>query len=99
MIPRAPYPCIEFRHASWEEEKIYALLDEKGAAHVIVSMKDYPFTERHCGDVAYYRLHGPQQMCASSYNDEWLLSLSKRLAALSAQGTDSFVFFNSIRFS
>lgn len=95
LLPPSPATCFEFRHPSWECDEIYEILHEAGSGHVVVSKKDYPFVEQHTADFAYYRLHGPEQFCASSYSDEWLKSLSERLLHLTKKGLTSYVFFNN----
>ena len=95
LLPPSPQSCFEFRHASWECDETYTVLSQSGAGHVVVSKKDYPFVEKHTASIAYYRLHGPEQMCASSYSDEWLETLGDHIASLSHSGTKTFVFFNN----
>ena len=95
LLSPSPQSCFEFRHASWECDETYDALEQAGAGHVIVSKKDYPFVEKHTGSIAYYRLHGPEQMCASPYNDSWLEMLGDHIASLSISGTTSYVFFNN----
>jgi uncharacterized protein YecE (DUF72 family) len=95
LLPPTVPGCFEFRHPSWECDETYDVLERSGTGHVIVSKKDYPFIERHTADFAYYRLHGPEKMCASSYSDSWLESLSDQLTHLSRQGKTSFIYFNN----
>jgi uncharacterized protein YecE (DUF72 family) len=95
LLPPLPGSCFEFRHASWECDETYSALAQSGAGHVVVSKKDYPFVEEHTAGIAYYRLHGPEQMCASSYSEAWLETLSGRIASLSHSGTPCFAFFNN----
>jgi uncharacterized protein YecE (DUF72 family) len=95
LLPSSPPGCFEFRHASWECDEIYDTLAQSGAGHVVVSRKDYPFIEKHTPGIAYYRLHGPEQICASPYSNAWLKILGDRLADLAGSGTTSFVFFNN----
>jgi uncharacterized protein YecE (DUF72 family) len=95
LLPGPPRSCFEFRHASWECDETYAALDQYGAGHVVVSKKGYPFAEKHTAGFAYYRLHGPEQMCASPYSEAWLESHGRRLDSLSKSGTTSFTFFNN----
>jgi uncharacterized protein YecE (DUF72 family) len=51
--------------------------------------------EKHTAGIAYYRLHGPEQMCASPYSDAWLEALCNRITSLSQNGTKTFVYFNN----
>jgi len=87
--------AFEFRHPSWECDETFEVLDEAGAAHVVVSRRNYPFIEVHTGPVAYYRLHGPEKLCASPYDDAWLGQLAARLCELARAGVRSFTFFNN----
>jgi len=66
LLPPHPPVCFEFRHPSWGCDEIYEILRQSGAGHVVLSKKDYPFVEEHIAGIAYYRLHGPEQLCASS---------------------------------
>jgi uncharacterized protein YecE (DUF72 family) len=95
LLPPSPQSCFEFRHASWECDETYNALEQASAGHVVVSKKNYPFVEKHTCGIAYYRMHGPEQMCASPYSDSWLEMLSDHIASLSLSGTTSFVFFNN----
>lgn len=95
LVPSTPKSCFEFRHASWECDETYDALEQSGAGHVVVSKKDYPFVERHTAGMAYYRLHGPEQMCASPYSDAWLVNLGYRLSNLSRSGITCFTVFNN----
>lgn len=95
LLPDLPKSCFEFRHESWECEETYSLLRSRDVGHVIVSKKNYPFVEEHTGHIAYYRLHGPEQMCASPYSDNWLSALAAALSSLSKKGITSHVYFNN----
>jgi len=94
-LPEPQRFAFEFRHASWENEETLALLDGMGAGHVVVSRKGYPFFVAHCGSMVYYRLHGPERLYASSYDDEWLRALAEKLVGLAQGNRPSFVFFNN----
>jgi uncharacterized protein YecE (DUF72 family) len=95
LLPHSPPTCFEFRHQSWECDETYKVLRKFGAGHVVVSKKHYPFDEVHTTGIAYFRLHGPEQMCASPYSDAWLEGLAERLVALSNDGMKCFIFFNN----
>lgn len=95
LLPSQPKACFEFRHPSWECDATYEILSESGAGHVVVSKKDYPFVEEHTAGIAYHRLHGPEQLCASSYSDSQLRALGERIILLSESGISCFVFFNN----
>jgi uncharacterized protein YecE (DUF72 family) len=95
ILPSSPRSCFEFRHPSWECDETYYTLRKSGSGHVVVSKKNYPFIEQHTTDFAYYRLHGPEKMFASSYSESWLRDLSESIEYLYSNGIISFIFFNN----
>jgi len=95
LLPDHPRASFEFRHPSWECDEVFEVLRKVGASHVVVSRSGYPFAEAHTSDIAYFRCHGPGQMFASSYSEEWLAGLAGKIAALARQGTTVFTFFNN----
>jgi uncharacterized protein YecE (DUF72 family) len=95
LLPPAPRAAFEFRHPSWESDATFDLLRRHRAIHCVVSSPDYPFAEAHTADIAYYRMHGTDRRYASSYSDEWLADLARKLVALARGGTTCFAFFNN----
>lgn len=92
ILPQNYKYSFEFRHASWEQDETYRLLRNYDVSYCIVSRKNYPFNEIVTSDIVYYRLHGPEAMCASSYSDEWLFKLAQKI---SSYEKTVFVFFNN----
>jgi len=95
LLPAGPGFSVEFRHPSWECDEAFEVLARAGVSHVVVGRRGYPFAEVHTGDTAYYRLHGPAEVCASSYSEAWLARLASRLATLAEGGMRCFAFFNN----
>jgi uncharacterized protein YecE (DUF72 family) len=95
LLPRSHRYSIEFRNETWECDETYDILRQAGVGHVVVGKKDYPFAEHHTCDIAYYRLHGPERMCASPYDDAWLEKLAQRIERLAREGVASYTFFNN----
>ncbi len=91
-LPQHYKYAFEFRHASWERDQTYQLLRKYGINYCIMSRKKYPFNEIITSDIVYYRLHGPDTVCASSYSDEWLFNLAEKITAYDKT---VFVFFNN----
>ena len=60
-LPEAPL-FVEFRHASWIREDVFAWLEEQGIGYVSVDEPDLPglvpAIARATGPIAYVRLHG-----------------------------------------
>ena len=79
--------AVEFRHASWYDDEIYALLREQGAALVIMeSDEDTPVLE-FVGPFAYLRLH------RSTYTPADLDTWTSRIAAQIEQQRDVYAYF------
>jgi len=83
---------FEFRNASWERDETYDLLQQYKMTYCIVNRKNYPFNEVITSDTVYYRLHGPEAICASPYSDQWLFELAQKITPLDKT---VFVFFNN----
>jgi len=66
---------IEFRHASWFNAGIYALLEKYNTGFVISDSSVWPANRIFTTANAYIRFHGPKELFASSYSekelDEW----------------------------
>jgi uncharacterized protein YecE (DUF72 family) len=91
-LPKDYKYSFEFRHASWERQETYDLLQHYDISYCTVSRKNYPFNEVVTSDIVYYRLHGPEAICASSYSDNWLYQLARKITRLNHT---VFVFFNN----
>jgi uncharacterized protein YecE (DUF72 family) len=79
--------AVEFRHASWYDDEVYALLGEQGAALVIMeSDEDTPVVE-FVGPFAYLRLH------RSSYPPADLEAWTARIREQIAGGRDVYAYF------
>ncbi len=79
--------AVEFRHASWYDDEVYALLREQGAAVAIMeSDEDTPVLE-FVGPFAYLRLH------RSTYTPADLDTWTSRILAQIAQQHDVYAYF------
>jgi uncharacterized protein YecE (DUF72 family) len=86
LLPRARRAAFEFRHASWFDDEVYAVLREHGAALCIAEADDeldVPFVAT--GDWGYLRLRRPD------YGDRELRDWVKRVK--DQEWSDAFVFF------
>jgi uncharacterized protein YecE (DUF72 family) len=92
-LPPELLHVFEFRHPSWWDGAVYALLRAHGAGFCIYNMGDVttPLVTT-CGD-AYVRFHGPQQAFASGYADRELASWAQRIAGLEAGR--AWIYFNN----
>ena len=94
-LPEDYLHAIEFRHASWEEDETFALLSRYNVAHCVVSRKRYPFVDVPTSSIVYFRLHGPEAMFSSSYDDAFLEEVATRLRKHAASGKTVYAFFNN----
>ena len=84
---------VEFRHASWWDEKVYRKLKEQG---IIFSGQSYPYALPDAlianNDNIYYRFHGRPILYKSEYTPDEILNFSKLPPANTKH---IFVYFNN----
>jgi uncharacterized protein YecE (DUF72 family) len=89
--------AVEFRHASWHDDAVYALLERHGAAYCVMSGARLPCVLRATAPFVYVRMHGPDpaHLYAGSYGEDDLRWWADRVGEWSASGRDVFVYFNN----
>jgi uncharacterized protein YecE (DUF72 family) len=88
--------AIEFRHASWFNAEVEALLTRFGVAQVIADSSRYPQAPAIAtGEFVYLRFHGPQALFSSSYTDQELELWAQRIRKWRAEGLDVYAYFNN----
>jgi uncharacterized protein YecE (DUF72 family) len=97
LVPDWMRVAVEFRHASWHCEDIFALLAAHRAGYCVMSGAGLPCILRATTDFAYVRLHGPDRhhLYAGSYPDANLRWWADRIGERDAGGQDVFVYFNN----
>lgn len=86
---------FEFRHESWFEKEIYALLRQHNAALCIADSPPYPRRDDVTADFVYIRFHGRTDLFASKYTDAELAEEAKRIRRYLRDGLDVYVYFNN----
>jgi uncharacterized protein YecE (DUF72 family) len=76
MLPRRRRYAFEFRHASWYDEPIFALLRERNIALCISDHHDAPAPCVTTADHVYWRGHGPGGAYKDNYSDAALRGLA-----------------------
>jgi uncharacterized protein YecE (DUF72 family) len=96
MPDRIPV-AVEFRHPSWDDPDVYALLERHGATYVVTSGAGLPCVLRATSRLVYLRMHGPDQhtMYAGSYSDDDLRWWATRISEWQEQDRDVVVYFNN----
>jgi uncharacterized protein YecE (DUF72 family) len=89
--------AVEFRHPSWHDQEVFALLEDHRAAYCVMSGANLPCVLRATTDLVYVRLHGPDhhRLYAGSYSDADLAWWAGRIREWSRAGQDVFVYFNN----
>ncbi len=93
-LPHDTKQAIEFRHKSWFNEDVYALLNTHGAGFVINDSSRFPAAEVVTGNFVYVRFHGPTKLYASLYSSEALNLWASKIEAWLKQ-FDVYVYFNN----
>lgn len=96
-LPSGVPVAVEFRHDSWLVEPVFAVLEQHGAAYVVMSGANLPCVLRRTASFVYIRLHGPDHdhLYAGSYSDADLGWWSDRIAEWATGGTDVYAYFNN----
>lgn len=96
-IPASIRVAVELRHASWNDPAVYELLERHRAAYVVMSGGGLACVPRATTDLAYVRLHGPDQdaIYAGCYSDDELRRWADRTARWDRDGMDVWVYFNN----
>jgi uncharacterized protein YecE (DUF72 family) len=89
--------AVELRHPSWNDDAVFRLLEEHGAAYCIMSGANLPCVLRATSDTVYIRLHGPDHgfLYAGSYSDQDLAWWADRIREWHGVGKEVFVYFNN----
>jgi uncharacterized protein YecE (DUF72 family) len=87
--------CFEFRHESWFEDEVYALLRKRGVALVIGDNPKRPFqTHELTADWTFIRFHYGHRGRNGNYSERELEEWRSRIAAWRAR-LDVYAYFNN----
>ena len=100
FLQRIPYRdgvpfAFEFRHASWYDEEVYALLGEHGVAFCIHDWVHAPTPLEVTADLVYVRFHGHRAPYRDLYGPRRLAPWVKRIREWRRQGRDVHAYFNN----
>jgi uncharacterized protein YecE (DUF72 family) len=89
--------AVELRHQSWHVDEVFALLERRRAAYVVMSGAHLPCVLRATTSWVYVRMHGPSpdELYAGSYTDTDLGWWSERVREWLGQDRDVWVYFNN----
>jgi uncharacterized protein YecE (DUF72 family) len=95
LLPEQFKYAIEFRHKSWLDENVFAMLRDHNVAFVVSHGDDYPFLKRETANFSYIRLHGPDELYASLYSEIELKEWSEYIKEINKKRIGAFVYFNN----
>ncbi len=89
--------AVELRHASWESEEVFRLLEHHHASYCVMSGAGLPCVLRTTADFVYVRLHGPDHnhLYGGSYGDADLSWWRDRIREWESTGKDVYAYFNN----
>ncbi|SEB94927.1 DUF72 domain-containing protein [Terriglobus roseus] len=89
--------ALEPRHVSWFTEEANALLRKFAICRVAADPLRAPEAMTPAGDssLIYYRLHGSPRTYHSSYDEAYLVNLSRHLATASELGAEAWCIFDN----
>ncbi len=93
--PRDSRVTVEFRHASWYDEAVFAILRDQGAALCVSDHHDAPSPWLVTADFAYVRGHGPGGRYAGRYDAQALAKWAAWIADQRHAGHEVFSYFDN----
>jgi uncharacterized protein YecE (DUF72 family) len=96
-VPAWMRVAVEFRHPSWHDEAVFALLERHQTAYCVMSGANLPCVLRATAPFIYVRLHGPDagHLYSGSYSDADLRWWAERIRQWEAAGWDVYAYFNN----
>ena len=94
-LPRDLEQVVEFRHKSWYDEEILALLDRHGIGFVAHDLKGLASPRWASGRTAYVRFHGAAGKYWGRYSDEALLEWADWCLDQVRKGRSVWCYFNN----
>jgi len=87
--------AMEVRHESWLSDESIRLMKRYQICLVFADSDQFPYHEEITTKDIYVRLHGPSQLYASSYDDNYLTDFARKLKRWRSDGHEIWVYFNN----
>ena len=94
-LPEDLEQVVEFRHKSWYDEDVLAVLDRYNVGFVSHDLKGLKSPRWASGKAAYVRFHGTAGKYHGRYSDETLLSWTDWCLDQSREGRSVWCYFNN----
>jgi uncharacterized protein YecE (DUF72 family) len=95
MLPRRYRYAFEFRHRSWYDDDIFALLSEHDVSLCLSDHHDAPAPWETTASHVYVRGHGPGGRYKDNYDGRTLGSWARHIAEWRRQRRTIFVYFDN----
>jgi uncharacterized protein YecE (DUF72 family) len=95
LLPKRRRYSFEFRHPTWYNSEIFALLAKFNAALCISDHSDAPSPWKRTADFIYIRAHGPTGRYKGHYSTATLTAWRKRIVSWKKQGYDVYAYFDN----
>jgi uncharacterized protein YecE (DUF72 family) len=95
-MPRDYRYAFEFRHVTWFQEDVYAILRKYNCALCFYDLRGTHAPEEVTADFVYVRLHGPEaQAYRGSYPPKALRAWKEKVTRWKRQKKDVFIYFDN----
>lgn len=95
ILPPGLCHVFEFRHESWLDDKVFALLQRHNAGLCVFDMPDFTCPLVATADFAYIRFHGSSGLYSSCYSDEELFDWARKISQLSQNLEAVYIYLNN----
>jgi uncharacterized protein YecE (DUF72 family) len=96
-VPSWMRVVVEFRHDSWIDDTVFAILERRGAGYCVMSGAGLPCVLQATAPFVYVRLHGPDHhhLYGGSYSDDDLRWWADRIREWDLARLDVYAYFNN----
>jgi uncharacterized protein YecE (DUF72 family) len=94
-LPRDARHVIELRDPSWYDDRVFAMLEQRGVALCLHDMEGSATARERVGPFVYVRFHGATGTYSGSYSNECLRSWAVWLRDQWRSGADVYAYFNN----
>ncbi|HVV00747.1 MAG TPA: DUF72 domain-containing protein [Verrucomicrobiae bacterium] len=94
-LPRGYRYAVEFRHPSWMDDSVFAILKKHRVAHASVSSLRMPMNLTVTTDLVYIRFHGLKDGAAHNYTRAELEPWAAHIRRSANHGKVVYAYFNN----
>jgi len=87
--------AMEVRHDSWFCDESIKLMEDYNISLVLAHSQQFPYFEAVTAKDVYVRFHGPNELYASSYDDNFLADYAEKFKKWQREKHNIWAFFNN----